>query len=120
MHRPWKLKVAIGLIAALVVLCLMGLAMSGKSNDTTGAYRGSELRVLPPNDVAAQTDWARRWCRGWNVPDLAAVFDVEPTKEAIAAYLSKGLQGKARRAVIKTCERELEKADKTQGRPPAS
>lgn len=107
MHRLRKPQNAIGLIAALIVLCLLVPPMSAKSNDTKAAPQGYALETIHPKDVPALRDWARRWCQGWSVADLAAVFGVEATKEAIAEYLSEGLTGEARQVVVEACEREL-------------
>lgn len=58
-------------------------------------------------DIPALKDWAERLCRGWTVQGLASFFGIEATEDAIANYLSEGLEGHARDAVVDACRREL-------------
>jgi hypothetical protein len=71
-----------------------------------------EIREVDPEDVKGLEAWAARWCRGWTIPDLASAFGIEATSAAIEAYLSEGLDGEAKQAVVKGCRRELEHGER--------
>lgn len=96
-----------GLAAALVVVLMASLPMAADSSRQEASGQKFEFAEVKPQDTAALRDWARGWCRGWSVASLAAALKVEPTMEAVVDYLSEGLTGDARRAVVETCQREL-------------
>lgn len=71
------------------------------------------MKEVRLDNVAALQDWAKRWCHGWTVKGLANALGVDPSIEAISDYLSYGLTGNARKAVVDVCHRELNRTGKT-------
>jgi hypothetical protein len=67
-----------------------------------------QIEEVDSQDAAALGAWAESVCQGWTVSDLAAILKVEPTIDGILAYLSRGLDGDAKQAVIDGCMRRLD------------
>jgi hypothetical protein len=107
MRPPVRTVVILALVAVGTVVVLFSGDMAASSGETHNSRPKSELVEVDPQDVVGLEAWAERWCKGWTVPDLAAALRVEATIDAIEDYLSEGLTGEARNAVINACRREL-------------
>jgi len=78
----------------------------------TATNRYYEFVSIDPHDVDAIREWAELRCQGWTLERLAASVGVEPSFEAVGAYLSRSLPPETSKIVIEVCKRDL-RSEKT-------
>ena len=105
------------------MLCLVAVSMIGigivlidqENSQETQVF--SELRPIEPGDLAAVKRWVVLRCRGRTIEDLSRVYGVEPTMEAVAKRVTRGIPRQSREAAAaKLCERELKRSERESSR----
>lgn len=101
----------------LAGICGLALALAARYISTGASPKQIEdkvsyTRVIDHSEGAALRRWAELTCRGWTIRDLAKELGVEPTFEAIAQRLARGMPLESQAIVIRVCEKELRRSER--------
>lgn len=101
------------------LVLLIGLGLSYANGDMPSdqtdsqAFHTAEARALDLTSPAEVREWAERTCKGWTLAALARSLNVEPSIDAVVAFLSNGFPRQARAIVQEVCTRELSRPDRS-------